>query len=187
MTTQPCRGGSRIAADTSILLLITTASLAIGCASAGRSWSSAPVAGRVSPTAVTPGSWKRVEAVRPGSPLLVLLKSGDRIDGAFKVLRAEMLALADPAGTELSVPRSEVLKIVARGAGDNLSNGALIGAGIGLGAAVAILAVIGCGDGYVLPSAKWGAPLLLSSVGGVVGAVIDRAHRSQQLLYVATS
>ena len=96
-----------------------------------------------------------------------------------------MLALTDPAGTELSVPRSEVLKIVARGARDNLSNGALIGAGMGLGAAVAILAVIASGDGYVLPSAKWGAPLLLSSVGGVVGAVIDRAHRSQPLLYVA--
>ena len=186
--TLPCRRVSRIAAGTSILLLVTAASSTVGCASVGRSRSSAPQSTTgASRAGVIPSAWEQVEALRPGSPLLITLKSGDRIDGAFEALRPETLALTDPAGTELSVPRSEVLKIVARGARDSLSNGALTGAAIGLGAAVAILAVIASGDGYVLPSAKWGAPLLLSSVGGVVGAVIDRAHRSQQLLYVAPS
>jgi hypothetical protein len=36
-------------------------------------------------------------------------------------------------------------------------------------------------------SAKWGAPLLLSSIGGVVGALIDRAHEGEEILYVAPS
>jgi hypothetical protein len=186
MMTLPCRELGRTAAGTSILLLMAAASLTVGCASAGRRWSSAPqFTTGVSRAPVIPGTWDRVEALRPGSPLVVTLKSGDRIEGAFKALRLEMLDLTDPAGTELSVRRSEVGRIVARGARDNLTNGALSGAGIGLAAALAILAVVGSGDGYVLPSAKWGAPLLLSSVGGLVGAAIDRAHDSEQLLYIA--
>jgi hypothetical protein len=185
MTTQLCRDVARIVAGKSTLLLIATASLAVGCVSAGRNSLHAPLTTRVSRAGVTPGSWARVEALSPGSPLLVVLKNGDRIEGAFLALRREMLALTDSAGTELNVPRSEVRTIVARGTRDDLTNGALSGAGIGAGAAVAILAVLSSGDGYILPSAKWGAPLLLSSVGAVVGAVIDRAHTGEQLLYVA--
>ena len=74
---------------------------------------------------------------------------------------------------------------MAQGAGDSSVNGALIGAGIGLAAAGIILGTIGSGDGYVLPSAQWGAPLLLSAAGALLGIVIDRAHRHEQLLYVA--
>jgi hypothetical protein len=134
---------------------------------------------------VAPGNWERVEALRPGTTLVVALKSGDRITGAFKALHPMMLALVDRDGSESSVRRSDVATIVTRGARDSLTNGTLTGAGIGLTAAVITLAVIASGDGYVLPSAKWGAPLLLSCIGGVVGAVIDRAHEGVELLYVA--
>lgn len=134
--------------------------------------------------AMIPGSWERVEALRPGSPLVVTLKNRDRREGAFKALRPGVLSLTDPAGVEFDVPRSEIGKIETQRKGDGLANGALIGAGIGLGAALAILAVAGSGDGYVLPSAKWGAPLLLSSVGGLTGALIDRAQKSQ-VIYLA--
>ena len=47
---------------------------------------------------------------------------------------------------------------------DGLANGALIGAAVGAGAALSILAIAGSGEGYVLPSAKVGAPLLLFRV-----------------------
>jgi hypothetical protein len=184
MSILPRRDVTRIAVM-SILLLTATASFAVGCVSAGRSWSTGESPTRVR-RGVTPGSWQRVEALQPGSLLLVVLTTGDHVDGAFKALRPEMVVLTDPCGSELNVPRSEIRKIVARGARDNLTNGVLTGAGIGLGAAVAILTVVGSGDGYVLPSAKWGAPLLLSSIGGVVGALIDRARTSDQLLYVAS-
>ena len=63
-------------------------------------------------------------------------------------------------------------------------NGALIGAGIGFGTAAIILAVDASGDGYVLASAKWGAPLLLSVVGGVIGVFVDRAHTNDHVVYV---
>jgi hypothetical protein len=64
---------------------------------------------------------------------------------------------------------------------DGLANGALIGAAVGAGAALGILAIAGSGEGYVLPSAKVGAPLLLSGVGALVGALVDRAHESSRL------
>ncbi|MGH3116810.1 MAG: hypothetical protein ACRD09_08600 [Vicinamibacterales bacterium] len=134
--------------------------------------------------AVIPGRWERVEALRPGSPLIVRLKSRVRLEGAFKALRPGVLCLTDTAGREISVPRSGIGKIEMQEAGDGLANGVLIGAGIGLGAAVAILTVAGAGEGYLLPSAKWGAPLLLSSVGGLAGALIDRAQKSQ-VIYLA--
>jgi hypothetical protein len=60
-----------------------------------------------------------------------------------------------------------------------------MGAGAGLGAALGLLAIIGSGDGYVLPSAKVGAPLLLSGIGALVGALVDGAHENGQVLYVS--
>jgi hypothetical protein len=47
-----------------------------------------------------------------------------------------------------------------------------------------ILAAAGSGDGYLLASANWGAPLLLSAVGAVIGVFIDRAHRDDQVVYI---
>lgn len=188
MMTLPSRDVGRIATGRSILLLIAAASLTVGCASVGwKSSSAPPLATGVSRAKVIPGNWERVEALKRGSPLVVTLKTGDRISGAFRALRSEALALTDPAGSPLSVARLEIGKIMAPGSRDNLTNGVLIGAGVGLGAAVTILAIVGSADGYVLPSAKRGAPLLLSSVGGVVGALIDRAHNRDQLLYLARS
>jgi len=48
-------------------------------------------------------------------------------------------------------------KIVAQ-VRDDLANGALMGAGVGLSAALAALAIAGSRDNYVLPLAKWGPP-----------------------------
>jgi hypothetical protein len=114
------------------------------------------------------------------------LNTGDRVDGTFSALDVTALALTDRAGKAFTVARSEVARIAAPATRDGLTNGALIGAGIGLGAAIAILGVLGAQDGYVLPSAKAGAPILLSAVGGLIGALIDRAHHTpEQVLYLA--
>lgn len=134
---------------------------------------------------VISGVWEQVEALQPGSPLVVTLKSGVHIEGTFKTLGPAMLTLADSAGSDLSLARSDVGRIVARGARDSVKNGLLIGAGVGFGAALAILGAVGSQDGYVLPSAKWGAPLLLTSAGAGVGMLIDRAHRGDKVVYVS--
>jgi hypothetical protein len=119
-----------------------------------------------------------------GSPLVVTLKTGDRLRGTLKAVTLGALTLTDPTGKEFMVPRPEVGTIVAE-VRDDLANGALIGAGVGLSAALAALAIAGSRAGYVLPSAKWGAPLLLSGIGGVGGMLVDRAHKRDEMVYVA--
>ena len=167
-----------------IVLISSSASLS-ACASVGLNSSGSQLRPPLKGTAMIPGSWDQIAALQSRSSLVVTLKSGDHLEGAFKALEPATLYLIDSAGREFKVARSDVAKIIGRAAHDGITNGALIGAGIGLGAALAILRVVGSGDGYVLPPAKWGAPLLLSSVGSIVGALVDRGHNGERLLYVA--
>ncbi len=104
---------------------------------------------------------------------------GQQVKGALIAIDDNSLTIA-MKGHSVRVLRSEIGVVRAT---EGVGNGALIGAGTGLGAALAILAIIGSGDGYVLPSAKVGAPLLLSSAGAIVGALIDHAHQSGTVLY----
>lgn len=114
------------------------------------------------------------------------MSSGDRVDCTFSAVDATVLTLTDRAGKSFTIPTSEVIRIAAPAAKDGLTNGALIGAGTGLGVAVAILSALGSQDGYVLPSAKAGAPILLSAVGALIGILIDRAHHTpERVLYLA--
>jgi hypothetical protein len=131
-----------------------------------------------------PGSWDKVDGLRLGSPLVVTLKTGARLAGALKALTPGALTLTDATGKDFMIPRSEVGTIVAQ-VRDGLANGALIGAGVGLSVALTVLAIVGSQDGYVLPSAKWGSPLLLSGLGGLAGMLVDRAHKRDQTVYVA--
>jgi hypothetical protein len=88
--------------------------------------------------ALTPGSWEKVEALRVGSSLAVTLKTGERQRGALKALTPGALTMTDPTGKEFMVSRSEVGRIIAT-VKDDLTNGALIGAGVGLSAALVVL------------------------------------------------
>jgi hypothetical protein len=175
-----------LANRTSVLLLIITSSVSVGCASAGRTGSSlAQPAQHISGSRVIPGNWEAVEGLRPGTLIVVTLNNGGRIGGIFEALHPMMLEIRDHNGKDSRVARSDIVNIVVSGASDSSINGALIGAGIGLAAAGIILGTIGSGEDYVLPSAQWGAPLLLSAAGGLLGIVIDRAHRDEQLVYEA--
>ena len=171
---------------TSIPLLIVASLFSAGCASAGRTWPSlGQPAQHVGRSRVIPGNWEAVEALQPGTLIVVTLNNGVRIQGAYKALHSVMLEIRDHDGKDSGVARRDVVTIVVSVASDSSMNGALIGAGIGVAAAGIVLGTIASGDGYVLPSAQWGAPLLLSAAGGLLGIVIDRAHRDEQLLYEA--
>jgi hypothetical protein len=168
-----------------VLLTLSYAVVSSACTSARPNRSTLV---QVTPTAgsagLVPGSWEKVEGLRMGSLLVVTLKSGDRLEGALKDLTLGGLTLTAPSGQEFKVPRSEVGRIVAK-VKDGLTDGGLIGAGVGLGAAMVVLAIAGSRDGYILPSAKWGAPLLLSGLGSLGGMLVDRAHKRPQMVYVA--
>ena len=184
LTPAPFNDG-RKAAGTSILLAICAASLTAACASGSRLsphlWKS-PTGGQRA--GVSSGSWDQVVVLRPGSRVVVMLIDGAHLEGAFRTLTPGDLGLTDSAGRDFDVARSNIRRIVARGGRDDLIDGALIGAGIGLGTAATILAAAASGDGYILASAKWGAPLLLSTVGAVIGVFVDRARRDDRVVYV---
>lgn len=104
-----------------------------------------------------------------------------RVRGPLSAVGKDSLSLVIDGRTQ-SFARSEVSTVRLA---DGLGNGALIGAGVGAGAALGILAIVGSGDGYVLSSAKVGAPLLLSGIGALVGVLVDRAHEGGRVVYVS--
>jgi len=118
--------------------------------------------------------------VKAEATVIVTDTKGRRVKGALIAVDRDSLSIL-LAGRTLMVARSEVGAVRMA---DGLVNGALIGAGAGLGAALGILAIAGSGNGYVLPSANVGAPLLLSGVGALVGILVDRAHDGDRVLYV---
>jgi hypothetical protein len=184
MKSSRCAIGALTAAGRSILLAVCAASVGAGCASGGRvspNLSQSPTARQRA--AVNPGSWDRVAVLQPGSRVIVTLIDGGRVEGTFRLLGQDELALTDSKGRDLGIAKSNIRRIVMRGEGDGLANGSMIGAAIGLGTAAAILAAAASGDGYVLGSAKWGAPLLLSAAGGVIGFFVDRTHRNDRQVY----
>lgn len=119
--------------------------------------------------------------VRAEETVIVIDMRGRSVKGALSAVDKDSLSLVTGGRTQ-TFARSEVSTVRMA---DGLGNGALIGAGAGLGSALGILAIAGSGDGYILPSAKVGAPLLLSGVGALIGALIDRAHERGRVLYVS--
>jgi hypothetical protein len=156
---------------------------AVACTATGRH----PMRTPSTNDAVMPGQWEQVYALPFGEPLVVTTNTGQRLEGAFNALDSTTLTLSVASGgAPVIVQRSEIARIAAPATSDGLANGTLIGAGAGLGVALAILGALASQDGYVLPSAKTGAPLLLAGVGGLVGMWIDRAHkRLERVLYLA--
>jgi hypothetical protein len=119
--------------------------------------------------------------VKAEQTVIVIDMRGRGVKGVLAGVDKDSVSLATDGRTQ-TFPRSEVSTVrVSEGFG----NGALIGACAGLGTALGVLAIAGSGDGYVLPSAKVGAPLLLSGIGALIGALIDRAHDGGKVLYVS--
>ena len=135
---------------------------------------------------VIPGRWEKVDALLQGEEIIVTLKAGDRLECAIKESGADDLTVITSTGRELKVAKSEVSKIVSgEEIKDSLLNGALIGVGVGLGIVLAGLTIAASGEGEVLASAKWGAPLLGLGAGLGVGMAIDASRQGTEVLYQA--
>src|ERR1044071_1383788 len=119
------------------------------------------------------GSFEELEGIlQTGMTVVVTDTNGRTLKGGLTGIDDGSLSL-NANGRTRTVPRADVSTVRLS---DGFRDGALIGAGAGLGAALGILAVLGSRDGYLLPSAKVGAPLLLAGAGALVGALVDRAH-----------
>ena len=135
---------------------------------------------------IIPGRWEKLDATTPGTEIIVRLNTGMTIESIFEGSNADEVILTAESGNEMSIAKSDILEITtAQTYGDSLTNGALIGGGIGLGVALAVLAVAASSEGYVLESAKWGAPLLGFGAGLGTGIAIDASREQREVLYRA--
>ena len=140
-----------------------------------------------------PGRWEKVDALAPGTPIIVKLRAGDRFEGAFKNTDPEGISLTDRRQKELRVPKSAVRTVeTAAKVRDRLRNGAWIGAG--LGSLSGMVAVIGFARSVTASGSIWGqemtgymvgAGLVGAGIGALAGTAVDAAMKSGEVIYRA--
>ncbi len=137
---------------------------------------------------VVPGRWEKVDALEQGTEIIITMKSGERVDGAFQQHDAEILFVAEVNGSERPIPERDVAKVVRPLVeGDSSWDGAAIGAAIGYGGGWAGLAAMksGGGDWAWSDAFEMFGPIG-AAVGFGIGFAIDRAHKGHkgtELLY----
>ncbi len=136
---------------------------------------------------VVPGRWEKVDGLQEGTQIVVEMKSGDRLEGAFKGSSSQDLTVTNPAGSDRQVPKTAVAKIMtAEKVKDGLSNGMLIGMGVGTGVAVAGVALAVGGFDFGDECVACGLAILAGFAGGwAIGAAIDATHYGPEVLYQA--
>lgn len=91
---------------------------------------------------VIPGQWEMVQSLEKETPVAVILRSGDRLEGKIRGLEPEALFLDVGRNETTPIPRQSVQRIsVMRQVDDKPWNGAAIGALCGVAAFVAIHAL----------------------------------------------
>ncbi len=134
---------------------------------------------------VIPGRWEKVEGLQEGTRIVVEIKSGDRLEGAFKRVSPQELTVIDSGGSDRQVPKTAVAKIVtAEKVKDGLTNGMLIGMGVGTGVAVGAVAL--ATGGVSEECIVCGLAIFVGFAGGWgMGAAIDAIHQGPEVLYQA--
>lgn len=142
---------------------------------------------------VIPGRWDKVDALAVQSPVIVILKPGDRIAGSFKSKTEQSITLEVDSGRELILAKESILKVISgEERRDSNRNGTLIGAGVGFGAGFAALAAVEkskTASGFELSEDSLGFAILGGLVGSAIGAAvgwaIDNHHSGAEVLYRA--
>ncbi len=139
------------------------------------------------------GRWEKVELLQAGTGIVVKLKAGDRIEGAYQGLGTEELRVTDLSGLELKLPKSSVLSVeTAEKVHDRLTNGALIGAGAGC--AAGFFSMLGFAEGVTASGPIFGeegtgyfvgAGIVGAGIGAIVGALVDAKIKKAEILYLS--
>jgi hypothetical protein len=132
----------------------------------------------------TPGPWEKVDALPSGKQIVITLKTGVRMEGAFQDSSPQDLALTTAlAGGQQRVPKADVQGVISEKK-DSVVDGLLLGAAIGAGAGALWgygRRTFQCETGCAL---TWGV-ILGTPVGAVVGWLRDRKHNQTEVLYPA--
>jgi len=142
---------------------------------------------------VLPGRWEKIERLQPGTPIITTLKTGERLEGAFKSLDQDTVGLTIDSTHERQIPKSLVQRIETEGkVPDRLRNGTLIGMLIGAtGGIIGMVALInaktngpvywdGTGAGYLIAGGLVGG-----GIGAATGAIADASIKRPEVLYQA--
>ena len=136
---------------------------------------------------VVPGRWEKVDALRKGTLITVLLESGDRLEGEFRGSDSAALFL-DVDGKQIPIPRSGVQKVVrSTPEKDSPWNGAAIGSAVGLGAGIATGLAWAAAQSE---EGEQGVGILVfapigAGIGLLTGYMIDENRTRQEVLYSA--
>ena len=125
--------------------------------------------------------WEVVLAVPVRAPLLVELRTGDRIRGWFRSADQQTLVVVEGSGQIRSVPRVEILRVLLI-RGSYAKRGALIGLPIGAATSVILCGEKDC-DLNPLGGLLFGA--MFGGIGAGVGALIGRAFPKREVIYEA--
>jgi len=140
------------------------------------------------------GRWEKVAILLPGTQIVVELKSGERMEGAYKSLGPDAIVIAEAGEQERTVAKSMVQSIrTAAKVRDRLRNGALIGTLIG--AAAGVIGMVAFANAKTNGPVYWGdedgpgyligAALVGGGIGAAMGAVVDASIKGRELLYQA--
>lgn len=140
----------------------------------------------ISPSAqagVIPGRWDKVSALAVEVPVLVELKSGDRIEGRFRGLTESELELVTRTA-QGKIPRTEIQTITTRpkdGLGDGAAKGAAVGAiATGIFGAISYARYEGGDSSFLGPLLLVGG--IAAGIGAALGVAADAANRSEGVL-----
>jgi hypothetical protein len=143
---------------------------------------------------VVAGRWEKMEALAPGTAVVVGLRGGEHLECTFNKIGLDEILFHEVNGKERRLPKNAVLKIeTAEVAHDRLRNGILIGALMGAAGGIVSMIVYGNSttDGPVAWGDEDGAAYLLGSalagggIGAATGAIIDASIKHREVLYKA--
>ncbi len=148
-----------------------------------------PLAGVPVRAEVIPGRWEKLEQQRQNLPLIITLRSGERLKATYQGTTLDALLLRPFGGGETQIPKTDVLRIETV-VGDGVGDGVLWGAGIAFGV-VALGAVISCAGGGPCEGSEGAAGQVAvggppaAAIGALLGLVIDGVHKKREVLYQA--
>ena len=133
---------------------------------------------------VIPGRWEKVNALKPGSQVVVHLKSQDQLDGNLIETNPEALRLATEDGSIREIPKLAVQTVTLERSGNRST---WIGAGIGGAAGVAIGAGLSSGFDETFLARTDLTALTFGAVGALAGALVGRtsSRPEREVLYRA--
>jgi hypothetical protein len=142
---------------------------------------------------VVAGRWEKMEALTPGSSVIVSLPGGERLECTFDKIGTDEILIHELGGKERILPKSAILKIeTAAVVHDRLRNGILIGALVG--ASAGIVGMVASINDKTNGKVYWdedagayalGGALVGGGIGAATGAIIDAKIKHREVLYRA--